>query len=64
MPTFAASFNGGSYTITASGLSPSATLNFAGFKTQLIGVGPTSATAVVPPMVSALSQTLYSLKKP
>ena len=64
LPSQVASFNGGSFTLNVNDLSPSATLNFGGFKTQLSAVSSTSATAIIPAMVSPLSQSQYTLVTP
>ena len=66
-PTFAsinASYKGGVFDITGSGLSTSATLDFAGFKTTLSNVTTTSAVATIPPLVNSISQPNYTLTTP
>jgi hypothetical protein len=66
-PTFSnivASYNGGVFTLSGSGLSPSATLDINGFKGSLSSITATNAIGSIPAFVSTLSQNYYSLTTP
>ena len=59
-----ASYNGGTLSFTGSGISPSATLNFGGFKTPLSQINSTSAVGTIPPFINELTQNHYTLTNP
>lgn len=56
------SFNGGTFTITASGLSPVSYITVNGFKGALLTYSPSAATYTVPALVTPSTQTAFSLK--
>ena len=57
------SFNGGTFTINASYLSPSSYLDFNGFISPLISHSPTQAIYQVHPQVTRNTQTAFNLMK-
>ena len=58
------SYNGASFTLTGTGLSPSATLKVNGFTSTLSNVTTTNAIASIPAFVTVLTQTQYDLVSP
>ena len=63
-PPITASYNGGSFTVTGSGLSKSGTVKINGVKTTLVNVTATDAVAIVPPFVTSETQTAFNLAQP
>lgn len=64
IPSLVSSYNGGSFAITGTGLSPSAVVNINGFKTTLANITSSSAVATIPPFVSSLTQNQYQFDSP
>lgn len=64
IPNFVSSYNGGSISLTGSGLSPSATISVNGFNGKLSNITSNNAIASIPPFVSSLTQNHYSLVTP
>ena len=58
------SYNGGSFAISGSGLSPSGTVKINGVRTKLTSVTASGAIAVIPPFVTSETQADYSLARP
>ena len=56
------SFNGGTYTLAGSNLSPSSYITVNGFKGNLVTLTASEAVYQVPPQVAANTQSTYSLK--
>lgn len=59
-----AGFNGGMLTLSGSGISPYAKLKINGFTATLTNVTDASATALVPPLITTITQSAYSLTTP
>lgn len=62
--SFVSSYSGRTFSISGTGLSPSATIAIAGFKTSLSNVTSTSAVATAPPLVTTFTQYQYGLATP
>lgn len=58
------SYNGGWFLISGQGLSSSGTVKINGIKTGLLNVTSTSAVAIIPPYITALTQSQYNLAQP
>jgi hypothetical protein len=58
------SYNGGSFILSGANLSPSGTIKINGVKTKLTNVNINSATATIPPFVTANTQTKFGLVEP
>jgi hypothetical protein len=56
------SFNGGTFTIAATYLSPVSSLSVNGFTGQLTSYNTSSATYAIPPLVTPTTQTTFNLK--
>lgn len=58
------SYNGGSFVLSGANLSPSGTVKINGVKTRLSDINANSATAIIPPFVTANTQTKFGLVEP
>ena len=62
--SFISSYNGGSFSLSGTGLSTSGTVNINGVKTTLQNVTGSDAVAIIPPFVTSETQTAFSLAEP
>lgn len=58
------SYNGGSFVLSGANLSPSGTVKINGVKTKLTNINTNSATAIIPPFVTANTQNKFGLVEP
>lgn len=58
------SYKGGSFVLSGANLSPSGTVKINGVKTKLTNINANSATAIIPPFVTANTQAKFGLVEP